>query len=68
MPLYIINTQTGEHGEHEVHKSSCSQRPAIEHQLDLGWHYSDREALAAARTIYAKPDGCYYCCPDIHQV
>lgn len=68
MDNYCVNTQAGEHGEHEIHRSSCLRKPVAQHRLDLGWKNSDQEALVAARTIYPTADGCYYCCPKIHSL
>jgi hypothetical protein len=33
---------------------------------DLGKHEDDYKALASAKKIYSKSDGCAHCCPSAH--
>ena len=69
MEKYILNKnqQTGYGYNHEVHKSWCSHKPLFSNQIDLGYCYSDEEALRRAKQYYLDADGCAYCCPSIHK-
>ncbi len=69
MNKYLINTESGSNGEHEVHKATCLHLPSPVHQEVLGWFSSDKEALnEAIRRGYSSPDGCWYCCREIHRL
>lgn len=69
MDKYCLNRnqQVGYGYNHEVHKSWCSHRPLPANQIDLGYCYSDEEALRKAKQYYSDADGCAYCCPSIHK-
>lgn len=70
MPKFIINYEPQPRGEHEVHNldALCSHLPKMENRIDLGYHYSCREAIAYARKRWpdSQIDGCYYCCRECH--
>ena len=67
MPVhYWVNSHAQSNGDHEVHKYGCNRMPDKKNLVDLGFHYSDYSALEAARKLYPKADGCWYCCPTIH--
>lgn len=69
MKYYYVNrnAQTPpEDGEHEVHKEGCPTPPSPENRHGLGLFPNCREALAAARKIYSKVDGCENCIPECH--
>lgn len=70
MDRYCLNRnqQVGHGYNHEVHKSWCSHRPLPSNQIDLGYCYSDEEALRKAKQYYSDADGCAYCCPSIVNV
>lgn len=64
---YLVNVQTGDHGENEIHKIGCSYLPDPSNWRLLGWFYSDQEALQEAhRQGYQNADGCFWCCRSIH--
>lgn len=69
MDRYCLNRnqQVGHGNNHEVHKSWCPHRPLISNQIDLGYCYSDEEALSKAKQFYPDADGCAYCCPSINK-
>lgn len=66
MPFFILNRQEYS-GHHEVHDTGthCDSDtyPRIENQIDLGWHATCGEAIAAAKARYpqADIDGCGHC-------
>jgi len=66
MALYYVNKNAQPNGDHEVHKSGCSFMPSSENRLRLGDFSSCRPAVAAAKKICPKADGCYYCSPACH--
>ncbi|MBQ9014247.1 MAG: hypothetical protein IJ094_11985 [Bacilli bacterium] len=71
MARYFINKNAQSNGDHEIHKSSC-----IHYYLfktgnnfeELGVFLSDAEAIVYAKNKYPYwiIDGCYHCCPSIH--
>lgn len=66
---YYVNLNTGEHGEHEIHKGDCSYLPEPENRLYLGKNrnYNEAKISAMARLGYDKKfDGCGHCCPENH--
>lgn len=69
MDKYCLNRtqQVGYGYNHEVHKSWCSYRPTPSNQIDLGYCYSEEEALRKAKQYYSDADGCAHCCPSIHK-
>ncbi len=66
MPTYVMNKNAQLNGDHEVHKKGCSWEPKAENQYPLGEHATCRTAVAKAKTINPKADGCKYCSPDCH--
>lgn len=62
MTCYVAN----KHGDHEVHKETCSTLPDLDNQVPLGSHDSCHTAVAKAKEIFGSADGCKNCCPDCH--
>ena len=66
MARYYVNNKAQSNGDHEVHKEGCSFMPAPENRTYLGDFSHCREAVRAARNIYAQVNGCYYCSYECH--
>ena len=70
MPNFVVNKNAQDNGDHEVHEknSGCGHMPAIENQIDLGFHSSCHGAVSEAKSRYpdASINGCYYCCNPCH--
>ncbi|WP_247929397.1 hypothetical protein [Streptococcus intermedius] len=68
MEFYYFNDKTDIHGNHEVHKGSCSFLPAPLNRTYLGYFEYDYQAMETARTKYPykKFDGCAHCMPTYH--
>jgi len=70
MPYFIVNRNAQPTGEHEVHENThtCNHLPEPENRIDLGFHNSCYEAIAAAKRLYPSHtfDGCYYCANACH--
>lgn len=69
MPNYCVNTNEQSNGDHEVHDlaSNYGCLPAAANRVALGNHPNCREAVAAARRIYIRVDGCAHCASDCHR-
>ena len=64
MELYFVNTNPQPNGDHEVHKSTCSYMPDLQHQLRLGYFYNCHDAVKEAKKIYPNTaDGCHSILP-----
>ncbi len=63
---YYVNQNAQANGDHEVHQSTCSWIPDEANRLYLGDHPSCAPAVAQARRIYPKSNGCAHCSPDCH--
>lgn len=67
MPYYVINRNKDEHNKNELHQTTCSWKPEVANQVNLGYHSTNKDALDYAKSIgWNNADGCYHCCPDIH--
>jgi hypothetical protein len=66
MPNYYVNTDAQSTGEHEVHEKDCKHGPVASKQKSLGWYSSCSFAIAEAKKLYSKVDGCYHCANDCH--
>ena len=67
MPNYLVNKNAQSTGEHEVHTTTCSQRPKPENQKKLGYFSDCHGAVREAKKYYNNVDGCAYCCPDCNK-
>ncbi|PSW06002.1 hypothetical protein C9I89_05660 [Photobacterium lipolyticum] len=61
MSLFYVNKNAQDNGDHEVHSASCSYLPKKENCHPLGYHTACSTALTAAKKVYPKSNGCYYC-------
>ena len=64
---YYVNDHAQINGDHEVHKQSCTWLALAKSKTFLGYYNNCRDAVAKAKTIYAKADGCVDCCPECHK-
>lgn len=66
MEDYYVNTNAQENGDHEVHRPGCSHPPIVQNRRALGSFANCQDAVAAAKLIYPKSNGCYYCTNECH--
>ncbi len=66
MAYYCVNKNAQANGDHEVHKVGCVFYPNPENRVSLGDHTTCRTAVSAAKKIYTKSNGCYYCSNACH--
>ena len=66
MARYYVNQNAQWNGDHEVHVTGCNRMPASENRIYVGDHTTCGPAVAHARTIYPKANGCYYCSNPCH--
>jgi len=64
MATYVVNNRAQANGDHEVHKYGCSFFPS-DYTL-LGDHATCYTAVAAAKIVYPRSNGCYYCATACH--
>lgn len=69
VPYYCVNrnAQSGS-GDHEVHDLASLKGclPLTANRVELGYHPSCKEAVAAAKRLYSDANGCAYCAPACH--
>ncbi len=64
-----LNKNTGEMGEHEIHKGNCTFLPDPENREYLGENITFTQATRIAHAKgYKKVDGCYYCNRQNHVI
>ena len=63
---YYVNKVAQPNGDHDVHKATCDWLPNASNRLYLGDFVYSSSALREARKYYTHVDGCYFCCPEIH--
>ncbi len=66
MPPYYVNKVAQPNGDHEVHTDGCPHPAEIRNRHPLGGHLSCYSAVSAAKLIYPKANGCYYCSNPCH--
>ena len=66
MARYYMNKNSQTNGDHEVHKEGCNRMPLIQNRLFIGNFLSCRQAVAAAKRINPRADGCFYCSRECH--
>lgn len=72
MPDFIINKNSQDNGDHEVHNMSrqCSHLPLAINQIRLGNFSTCHEAIAHAKRLYPSNarniNGCYWCAKECH--
>lgn len=64
MPIYYVNNTPQLSGDHEVHKAGCTWMPSD--KTSLGEHVGCSTAVASAKKIYPKADGCKTCANACH--
>ncbi len=66
--VYYVNNNAQENGDHEVHNGSrpCEWFHKIKSKERLGHFNNCHEAVAAAKKIYWKSNGCAFCARDCH--
>lgn len=69
MPIYCLNSNSQDNGDHEVHNVDCQWAKKILKPIDLGYHPNCRYAVQKARDDNPgyKIDGCIHCCPECHR-
>ena len=66
MAKYYVNDNAQNNGDHEVHREGCVYLPAIVSKSYLGDHAHCSTAVAVAKGIYSKSNGCYTCSNSCH--
>lgn len=66
MAAYYVNMNAQANGDHEVHKDGCIYMPNLSNRKYLGDFTSCGPAVQAAKRIYSKSNGCYYCSNRCH--
>lgn len=66
MAQYVVNKNAQPNGDHEVHRAGCIYMPAPQHQHPLGDHVVCQTAVAKAKLVYPRSNGCAYCSPNCH--
>jgi hypothetical protein len=66
MDTYYVNSNAQANGDHEVHKSTCSFLPELQHRVKLGVFTNCYDAVREAKKKYSTADGCAFCCPACH--
>ncbi len=64
MANYYVNDNAQPNGDHEVHKQGCNWMPS--NRTYLGDHASCTTAVFAAKQIYGRANGCYFCSRECH--
>lgn len=64
MTAYYVNNDAQPNGDHEVHIRNCTYFPS--NNRYLGDYTSCAPAVVAAKSIYWKSNGCYWCCRECH--
>ncbi len=70
MSQYLYNKNQDQHGNHEVHISTCLYLPITRNRVFIsGFHSDCRSAIQAAKRQSGKNnfDGCYYCAPSCNK-
>lgn len=67
MPNYVVNRQAQSNGDHEVHNAdSCAFLPGTHNRVSLGFHSDCSSAVAAAKKLGYRANGCYFCAYACH--
>jgi len=66
MSRYYVNKNSQANGDHEVHTTGCSYMPNPENKVYLGDFTTCRPAVNAAKALYPKSNGCFYCSNACH--
>lgn len=66
MDAYYVNNNPQSNGDHEVHKNGCYWLSQARSTTPLGNHSSCRTAVAQAKQIYSRANGCVHCSTACH--
>lgn len=66
MPMYYVNKNAQDNGDHEVHTDSCRFLPKDENRIYLGYHASCHSAVEKAKDYYNQVNGCIHCSKPCH--
>lgn len=66
MALFFVNNKAQPNGDHEVHKEGCEYLAKAKSVTKLGDYLRCQSAVVAAKQIYAKSNGCYFCSRECH--
>ena len=66
MDNYYVNNNAQANGDHEVHKEGCYWGSLASSTHHLGQFFSCHGAVAEAKLIYTKANGCAHCSPLCH--
>lgn len=64
--LYYVNKNKQANGDNEVHTDACKWLPDQDNRYYLGNYSSCQPAVAEAKRLGYKANGCYYCCNACH--
>lgn len=64
MAKYYVNNEQQTNGDHEVHRDDCLRLPSNKHFL--GEYSNCADAVKAAKKIYPRSNGCYWCSKECH--
>ena len=65
MANYYVNNNAQSNGDHEVHRQGCHVMPTA-NVTYLGDFTHCQPAVAAAKCIHPRSDGCIHCCRECH--
>lgn len=65
---YYVNDYARANCAHEVHVNTCSRLAHVSSKTYLGYLATCQEAIAKAKTIYDKVNGCPDCCKECHDI
>ncbi len=66
MPIYYVNKNAQDKGDHEVHEDGCSWVPATHNRIKLGSFDSCHDAVKEAKNHYTQFNGCKHCSEPCH--
>ncbi len=63
---YYVNNSAQSNGDHEVHEEHCAFLKLAVDVKFLGLFENGIQAVAYAKKLYSRADGCFYCCKEAH--
>ena len=68
MAIYIVNRDTDINNNHEVHRLyACDHLPDEKNRRRVGDFDNCQDAVEAAKKLYSKVDGCWWCSRSCHK-
>ena len=64
---YYVNNSAQSNGDHEVHEEHCAFLKLAVDVKFLGLFENGIQAVAYAKKLYSRADGCFYCCKEAHK-